>query len=166
MTYFEPWEFDEEERDEPPREEPPMETPCFRCDRSTIGETCGGCGAPLCPQCFETSGGYHCAPKTEPDPDLLAAVRRSALDPRFQPKRAPSIPPPPPCPDCKTAPLTFREACAVKGEPCEMDEADADRRAYCKCLGTPGKPGPCCAWKFTGSSWKRWSPKARGWRKP
>lgn len=31
---------------------------CSRCSRVTAGERCGGCGAPICPQCFSSGGGF------------------------------------------------------------------------------------------------------------
>lgn len=38
---------------------------CSICHHETIGETCGFCGAKLCPACFEMGGGFCDGPHTQ-----------------------------------------------------------------------------------------------------
>lgn len=37
---------------------PPPEPTCSECLHRTAGDTCGFCGADLCPACFEMGGGF------------------------------------------------------------------------------------------------------------
>lgn len=50
--------FDESEDQYEERSERYIDPILCACDEPTAGESCGFCGEPLCPACFEMGGGF------------------------------------------------------------------------------------------------------------